>query len=62
MHIYIYIYIYRERETSTAVTYLTFYSYIHGAFKKFPDFFFVQAFKMVVDSWKFSVIAIHLMR
>ena len=28
---------------------------IHGAFNKFPDFF-VQAFKNVVDSWKFSML------
>ena len=27
------------------------YIYIRGAFNKFPDFF-VQAFKIVVDSWK----------
>ena len=24
--------------------------FIRGAFNKFPDFFFVQAFKIVVDS------------
>ena len=35
--------------------------YIRGAFNKIPDFF-VKAFKIVVDSWKFTVIAIHLMR
>ena len=29
--------------------------YIRGAFNKFPDFF-VQAFKIVVDSWKFSIL------
>ena len=35
---------------------------IQGAFNKFPDFF-VQAFKIVIDSWKIHyVIAIHLMR
>ena len=38
--------------------YIYIYIYI---FNKFPDFF-VQAFKIVVDSWKFTVIAIHLMR
>ena len=27
---------------------------IRGAFNKFPDFF-IQAFKIVVDSWKFSI-------
>ena len=30
---------------------------IHGAFNKFPDFF-VQAFKIVVDSWKSSMLYI----
>ena len=34
---------------------------IRGVFNKFPDFF-VRAFKIVVDSWKFTVIAIHLMK
>ena len=28
---------------------------IHGAFNKVPDFF-VQAFKIVIDSWKFSML------
>ena len=40
MHRYIYIYI---------------YIYIRGAFNKFPDFF-VRVFKIVVDSWKFSML------
>ena len=31
------------------------YIYIRGAFNKFPDFF-VQAFKIVVDSWKFNIL------
>ena len=34
---------------------------VRGEFNKFPDFF-VQIFKIVVDSWKFTVIARHLMR
>ena len=34
---------------------------VRGAFNMFLDFF-VQAFKIVVDSWKFTVIPIHLMR
>ena len=34
---------------------------LRGAFNRFTDFF-VHAFKIVVDSWKFAVIAIHLMR
>ena len=28
---------------------------VRGAFNKFPDFF-VQAFKIVVDSWKFIML------
>ncbi len=30
--------------------YIYIYIYIRGAFNRFPDFFFVQAFKIVVDS------------
>ena len=36
------------------------YIYIHGAFNKFPDFF-VQAFKIVVDSWKFSILLLYIL-
>ena len=32
---------------------------IRGAFNKFPDFF-VQAFKIVVDSWKFSMLLLYI--
>ena len=28
---------------------------------KFPDFFFVQAFKIVVDSWKFSMLLLYIL-
>ena len=35
-------------------------SYIHGAFNKFPDFF-VRAFKIVVDSWKLSILLIYIL-
>ena len=35
--------------------YIYIYIYIRGAFNKCPDFF-VQAFKIVVDSWKFSML------
>ena len=35
--------------------YIYIYIYIYGAFNKFPDFF-LQAFKIVVDSWKFSML------
>ena len=34
--------------------------YIHGAFNKFPDFF-VWAFKIVVDSWKFCMLLLYIL-
>ena len=34
--------------------------YIHGEFNKFPDFF-VQAFKIVVDSWKFTMLLLYIL-
>ena len=33
---------------------------IRSAFNKFPDFF-VQAFKIVVDSWKFSMLLLYIL-
>ena len=33
---------------------------VRGAFNKFPDFF-VQAFKIVVDSWKFSMLLLYIL-
>ena len=33
---------------------------ICGVFNKFPDFF-MQAFKIVVDSWKFSMLLLHIL-
>ena len=33
---------------------------IRGAFNKFPDFF-VQAFKIVIDSWKFSILLLYIL-
>ena len=35
------------------------WSYHHGEFNKFPDFF-VQAFKIVVDSWKFTMLLLYI--
>ena len=32
-----------------------------GAFNKFPAFFFVQAFKIVVDSWEFSMLLLYIL-
>ena len=40
--------------------YIYIYTYIRGAFNKFPDFFFVQAFKIVVDSWKFRILLLYI--
>ena len=34
--------------------------HIRGAFNKFPDFF-VQAFKIVIDSWKFSMLLLYIL-
>ena len=33
---------------------------IRGAFNRFPDFF-VQAFKIVVDSWKFTMLLLYIL-
>ena len=33
---------------------------LRGAFNKFPDFF-VQAFKIVVDSWIFSMLLLYIL-
>ena len=33
---------------------------LRGEFNKFPDFF-VQAFKIVVDSWKFSILFLYIL-
>ena len=49
--------------------YLTRYTHIHthththrrGVFNRFPDIFFVQAFKIVVDSWKFNMLLLHIL-
>ena len=34
---------------------------LHGVFNKFPDFF-VQAFKVGVDSWKFTMLLLYILR
>ena len=34
--------------------------HIHGAFNKFPDFF-VWAFKIVIDSWKFTMLLLYIL-
>ena len=35
-------------------------SFLRGAFNKIPDFF-VKAFKIVVDSWKFSMLLLYIL-
>ena len=32
---------------------------VRGEFNKFPDFF-VQAFKIVVDTWKFTMLFLYI--
>ena len=51
IYIYIYIYIYN--------IYIYIYIYMVGI-NEFPDFF-VQAFKIVVDSWKFSILLLYML-
>ena len=36
------------------------FQFICGAFNKFPDFF-VQAFKIVIDPWKFSMLLLYIL-
>ena len=36
------------------------WNHIRGAINRFPDFF-VQAFKIVVDAWKFSVLLLYIL-
>ena len=46
--------------TSSMVGQLSIYIYIRGAYNRFSDFF-VQAFKFVVDSWKFSILLLYIL-
>ena len=39
---------------------LNIYIYIQGAYNKFPDFF-VWAFKIAVDSWKFPMLLLYIL-
>ena len=34
--------------------------YVRGAFNKIPDFF-IQIFKIVVDTWKFSMLLLYIL-
>ena len=40
--------------------YIYIYIHTHGAFNKFPDFF-VHAFKIVIDSWKSSILLLYIL-
>ena len=40
--------------------YIYIYMCVCGGFNKFPDFF-VQAFKIVIDSWKFSMLLLYIL-
>ena len=35
--------------------------YLHGAFNKVSRLFFVQAFKIVIDSWKFCMLLLYIL-
>ena len=56
----IYIYIYKEQIQVDRYFHKQGLSDLHGAFNKFPDFF-VQASKIVVDSWKFSMLLLYIL-
>ena len=45
----------------TLLTYMCMHVCIRGVFNKFTDFF-VQIFKIVVDSWKFSMLLLYILR
>ena len=34
---------------------------VHGPLNKFQDIFFVQAFKIVIDSWKFTMLSLDIL-
>ena len=55
-----YAYIYKDISHGCVCIYIYIYIYTHGAFNKFPDFL-VQAFKIVVDSWKFSMLLLYIL-
>ena len=64
MHAYIYMYVYPYIYTCIYIymyIYVYIYMYIRGAFIHFPDFF-VQAFDIVVDSWKFIMLLLYILR
>ena len=48
------------RQTIHLQIYIYIYIYVRGAYDKFPDFF-VWVFKIVVDSWKFSMLLLYIL-
>ena len=50
----------KQSNSYNKVQNLTNKEYIRGAFNKFPDFF-VQGFKVVVDSWKFTMLLLYIL-
>ena len=58
LHIHIYWYTHTFRRS--VYIYIYIYIYIRGEFNKFPDFF-VQIFKIVVDSWKFTILLLYIL-
>ena len=48
----------RCKKVPVSQSFLTFL--VRGAFNKFP-YFFVEAFKIVVDSWKFSILLLYIL-
>ena len=72
-HVPIYIYIYTVELYILSSTYdctlymkcqnsdIYIYIYIRCEFNKFPDFFFVLEFKIVVNSWKFSMLLLYIL-
>ena len=49
-----------ERQRKGTPCYLDLMIYVRGAFNKFSDIF-VQAFKIVVDTWKFSILLLYIL-
>ena len=45
---------------SKIIRIFSFSKHLRGAFNKYPDFF-IQAFKIVVDSWKFTMLLLYIL-
>ena len=51
---------YKQQHNTYIHTYIYIYIYIRSTYDKFPDFF-VWAFKIVVDSWKFTMLLLYIL-